>query len=245
MIIHSDIKGLEVVTAGYLSQDPILCDEIRNGKDFHADNQARFGLPNRTIAKVFVFKLIYGATDWGYANDSDFMDVSTNVKFWTDIIEEFYNKYPGIAKWHNEIVQTVMRTGFLTMPTGRVFTYPQSDVIQKMWYWRPKILNYPVQGTGADLVCIARVTADKRLRAAKLPVKWLWQSTVHDSMDIDYDHRLDKDLEMCYTIAKIIKESIEDVPQNFYRLFGKEFNLPFMADIGYGMNLTELTPIKL
>lgn len=119
------------------------------------------------------------------------------------------------------------------MPTGREFHFPRREVVDRLSYWRPKILNYPVQGTGADLVCIGRVTAWKRLRAADVPVTW--QSTVHDSLDID--------VKECYTIkvCEIVNKSIMDIPTNFYRLFGHEFNLPVNAEVYYGHSLGDLT----
>lgn len=214
-----------------------MMSEISSGFDSHSDNQKRFGLPDRRTAKIFVFKLIYGGTDFGYSVDPMFNHLSNSKKYWTKLIDEFYKKYAGVRKWHEKIVSEVVDTGRLVMPTGREYHYPVKDVIDRMWYWKPKILNYPVQGTGADLVCIGRVTAYKRLRSGSWPV--IWQSTVHDSLDIDV---LDNSLEVVYNICRIIDQSIKDIPTNFYRLFGVEFNLPISAEIQFGPNLanTEL-----
>lgn len=180
-----------------------------------------------------MFKLIYGGTAFGFSKQWEFQHISRSVKVWEELIEEFYNKYRGIRKWHDGLVRQVCSTGKLVMPTGREYPYPIKDVIDRLWYWKPKILNYPVQGTGADLVCIGRVTAWKRLRRAALSV--LWQSTVHDSLDID--------VEPCYTnsVCEILDKSICDIPLNFYRLFGQTFNLPIKAEIKYGLNLGALT----
>ena len=56
MIIQCDVKGLEVVTAAYLSQDTVLCGEIRDKVDIHEENRKRFELPTRLIAKTFKFR---------------------------------------------------------------------------------------------------------------------------------------------------------------------------------------------
>ena len=94
------------------------------------------------------------------------------------------------------------------------------------------------QGTGADLVCIGRVTAWKRLRQSSLPV--IWQSTVHDSLDLDVPH-LDIGGEPCYNIVcKVVDKAIRDIPTNFYRLFGVKFNVPISAEIKFGPSLGEL-----
>ena len=62
MLLNADAKQLEWICATYLSQDKVAIDEINNQVDQHADNQARFGLPSRLIAKTFVFRLIYGGS---------------------------------------------------------------------------------------------------------------------------------------------------------------------------------------
>jgi hypothetical protein len=117
------------------------------------------------------------------------------------------------------------------MPTGRVYQFPRADVAHREWFWRPKILNYPVQGLGADLVAIGRVTMWKRLRKLGIPV--LFQSTVHDSIDID--------CESCYNIrvVEIVKQSIIDIPTNFYRLFGVPFDLPLNSEVSVGPTLKD------
>jgi len=234
ILIHSDVKSLELVTAAYLSRDEILIEEIKSGLDIHALNQARFNLPERVIAKTFVFRLIYGGQAYSYAHDPAFTHVSSSQKYWQRVIDDFYTKYKTIAKWHQELVRTVLRDGQLVMPTGRVYSFPQADVANREWFWRPKILNYPVQGTGADLVAIGRVTAWKRLRKLGIPV--LWQATVHDSIDIDVDN----DLEVCYNIYKTVEKSIQDVPENFERLFNVKFDLPINSEITMGPSLEEM-----
>jgi len=58
MLVNVDASSLEVNCAAFLSQDPVLMDEILNGLDIHSRNQEAFGLPTRLIAKVLVFRLI-------------------------------------------------------------------------------------------------------------------------------------------------------------------------------------------
>lgn len=237
MLLVGDVKSLEVVTAAYLSKDDVLTREVLEGVDFHESNRVRFGLPNRTVAKRFKFKLIYGATAWGYANDSDFIDVSTSQDYWQGIINEYYGKYSGMQRWHRELVAQATRDGYWSSPTGRRYDYPSQDVVARMWYWRPKILNYPVQGLGADLVMIARISFARRIR--DLPGVLL-VGTVHDSIVVD----VDESLVSCYNIGKIMKASVADVPANFKRLFGVEFGLPLGCEIKVGKNLKQMESIE-
>lgn len=229
MLIVADVKSLEVVTCAFLSQDAILKEEVLAGVDFHESNRVRFGLPNRTVAKIFMFKLIYGATAWGYANDGDFIGVSTSEKFWQRIIDEFYGKYTGIAKWHVGLVNQATEKGCWDSPTGRTYIYPAQDVVSRLWFWRPKILNYPVQGLGADLVMLGRIAFWNRM--IKMQLACLPVSSVHDSIVVD------SPLELCYTIGKTLRESVEAIPNNFRKIFGTEFNLPLNAEIKCGKDL--------
>lgn len=60
MLINADVRGLEVVVAGELSQDKVLCQEIKDKVDIHEGNRDRFklgeGKPGRLIAKIFKFR---------------------------------------------------------------------------------------------------------------------------------------------------------------------------------------------
>src|ERR1022692_1067893 len=127
MLVNADWRGLEVLGAAYLSKCPVLSQELIEGVDLHARNQAMLGFPEgdkyRTLAKVFVFRLIYGGTGYSYAHDSGFSSISDKPGYWDDLIREFYSKYYGLKRWHDNIVEEVMRTGELTIPSGRVFKY--------------------------------------------------------------------------------------------------------------------------
>ena len=56
MLFQSDANALEIRVAAYLSQDEVLMQEIIDGVDLHTDNQKRFGLPTRLLAKVLNFR---------------------------------------------------------------------------------------------------------------------------------------------------------------------------------------------
>lgn len=236
MLIQADVKGLEVVACAYLSQDPVLCQEVRDGVDFHESNKQRFNLPTRVVAKRFKFKLIYGASAYGYEHDSDFLEVGYDQKKWQAVIDEYYAKYNGVARWHVDLVRMAAETGLYTSPTGREYNYPPSEVVSKQWFWRPKILNYPVQGLGADLVMIARVSFWNRLNKLSLPCIPIL--SVHDSIVVDTERK------NCYNIGKVMRESVRDVPRNFQKLFGKEFNLPLDAEIKVGHDLHNMEKIE-
>lgn len=226
MLLQADAKQLEWVGATYLSQDKVALEEIWNEVDQHADNQRRFGLPSRLIAKTFVFRLIYGGSAYSYANDPNFKDIG-GESFWQDVIDQFYGKYVGLRDWHTNILNEAKRERKLVMPTGRVYNYePDIKYGQAKWP-RTKILNYPVQGLGADLMSIARVSLRNRLKEKK---GVLLVNTVHDSIILDFDPKIwDNN-----SIVSLVDRCFNDVPANFKKMFGKEFNLPMRVECEVG-----------
>ena len=161
------------------------------------------------------------------------MGVSTNEKFWQKVVDEFYAKYTGLANWHTSLMQEATTTGMLRMPTGRIFKYHPTERRGDLVWPRTTILNYPVQGTGADIMCIARVSFARRFKAANITGSLI--STVHDSIVVDVaDNEVDR-------VCKMFHEVFNDIPMNFKRIFGKEFNLPARCEVEYGRNLKEMT----
>ena len=236
MLINCDAKALEIVCASFLSQDQVSCDEIRNNVDQHSANQERFKLPTRLIAKTFVFRLIYGGSAYSYANDPDFTEVSRSEKFWQGVIDEFYTKYKGISKWHSDLMSQATTTGMLRMPTGRIYNFNSTERNRDLVWPRTKILNYPVQGLGADVMTIARVSAFRRFKKEKIKGELI--STIHDSIVADVEnHEVER-------VCQLFTDVFRDIPMNFQRIFGVEFNLPTRCEVAYGPNKYDLTTVK-
>lgn len=231
LIINADAKQLqlEVNVAAYLSQDPILLEEVRNKVDIHEENRIRFGLPSRLIAKKFKFRLIYGGSAYSYANDPEFAEVKYNQRQWQDVIDEYYNKYKGLAGWHRSILQEVIRSGYLRMPTGRIFEYNRD---QRGNWPETTIKNYPVQGTGADIMSIIRISFRKKWLQNNIKGKRI--STVHDSIVVDVPSKeQDRVVQMFYDVYK-------EMPNNFEKLFKVKYNLPIFCEVSIGNNLYDL-----
>lgn len=250
MLVNCDVKGLEVVVAAELSGDAVLKQEIVDKVDIHEVNRDRFQLGGerfvageskdaadarkrgRLIAKIFKFRLIYGGSAYSYAHDSDFMEVSTSEQFWQGIIDEYYAKYTGVRRWHNAIIDSAKRDGYLEIPSGR--QYPiKPDYSKRGDPWPLTVIkNYPVQGFGADLVMLARLEAAKRLRASKL--ECLLISTIHDSIVADTP------TENVAEVGRILNDSVEAVPRICKQVFGYAFSLPLTAEVQYGPNKKEM-----
>ena len=232
MLVNADVKGLEVVVAAMLSGDKVLGAEIVDKQDTHGNNQRAFAFPDRITAKRFIFKLLYGATDYGFANDSDFIGVGYSVKQWAGVIEKFYGKYYGIDAWHKSLVYEAQSTGRIVIPSGRYF--PIRPDYNKRSAWPINIIkNYPVQGFGADLVALARCRIFQRL--GESGGQALIVNTVHDSIAIDCpSEEVDK-------VAEILYTGVCEIPALCKQIWGYNFSLPLTAEIKVGMNLADMT----
>lgn len=227
MIINCDAKQLEWVCAAFLSQDQVAIKEIWEGQDVHSLNQQAFGLPSRLVAKTYLFRLIYGGSAWSYANDPDFVDVGYTEEQWQEVIAATYRKYEGLGAWHVQLVRDVVDGGMIVMPTGRRYIFAPKDAVAL----RTQILNYPVQGLGADLMSIARVSLAKRMK--KLKLSSLLICTVHDSIVVDsVPDEVDQIVGLMFSV-------FDDIPANFEKLFGVKFNLPMRAEVSVGPNWEE------
>lgn len=231
MLINADFKGLEIVTAAELSRDEVLCQELILGEDIHSNNQNAFKLPSRLIAKVLKFRILYGGSAWSFANDPDFTSVSRSEKYWQEVIDNYYIKYKGIKSWHDSLLMTVMRTGYIEIPSGRYFPYKKDG-----YRWPlTTIKNYAVQGMGADLVKLARIDFYNKLIDSGL--EGLFVGTIHDSLVVDTPEK------NVYNISRMLKDSIESVPKLCKEHWDYDFNLPLTCEIMVGKNKKDMEEI--
>lgn len=237
MIVHVDAKQLEWVAAVYLSQDPIAMQEIIDAVDMHEINRSRFNLPERRIAKFFLFRLIFGGSAWAYANDPDFRHVSKSPKFWQRVIDEAYGKYKVLHETHEKWVTEVVRTGRLCVVTGREYLFsPYRDERGELKWPKTQILNYPVQGLGHDLMALVRIELFRLLRALHDPrIKLI--STVHDSIDVDVP------VDRIGIVVDCVNDAFRSAPERFKQWFKVDFNLPLRCEIFTGTNLKDLTEV--
>lgn len=217
-------------------------DELRAGLDIHGLNQKALNLPEgevgRLIAKIFIFRLMYGGSAYAYANDPLFMQVSTKEKYWQGVIDAFYDKYKGFRDWHRKIVRDATRDGFLIMPTGRQYDFELvRDYRGELKAPETTIKNYPVQGLGADVMSIARVSFKRRSDVSR--ITGVSVGTVHDSIVCDMPTR---EIEKT---ARLFHDVFNDLPANFKRVFNVEFDLPLRCEVKWGPNMMEMEEYKL
>lgn len=226
MIVNVDAKYLDWLSAVYLSNDQVGKEEIWKGSDLHTDNQKQFNLSSRLIAKVFLFRIIFGGTAYSFSLDPEFADNNFSVDEWEEVINKFYLKYKGVQAWHNELISKASKGIIIKIPTGRSWEYRmERDHRGELKLPIPKIKNYPVQGLEADLMMLARIPLYQRVK--KL-CDVLIVNTVHDSLMFDvHEDYVEK-------IINIIKEVFRSVPEFFEYYFKVPFDLPFRGEISVG-----------
>ncbi len=235
-ILQADAAQGEWRTVVELARDETALREILEGQDTHALNQVAFALPSRLIAKIYLFRTIFRGSGWAFANDNDFMHVSASPKFWDGVNEKFYKKYEGIDKLHHEWWDTVRSKKPLVGPLGRewfISLEPKPGREFKIPW--TTLSNYPVQGTFADVMTIARISAYNRLLKTKLRYKWI--STVHDSLVLDVHT---DDLQ---AVANILYEVFDDLRANIKKIFGYEWIVPMPCECKYGPNMKNTTKL--
>ena len=233
MLLQCDASQLEWRTALELSQDKVGIQEVLEGQDAHGNNQTAFGLPSRLIAKIFLFRTIFRGSGYAFANDPDFMHVSSSAKFWDGMNEKFYAKYHGLDAQHKTWSQLVASGKPIIGPLGRQWTIPMGrDYRGELKLPINALTNYPVQGTGADIMTIARISAYKRIKKAGIPCDFI--STVHDSIVVDTHIRFLEPL------AEIFDEVFRDIPKNIKHIFGYDWVVPMACESKYGPNMKDM-----
>jgi len=232
MIVNADVSGLELYVAADWYNDPVLKDELLNNKNIHEDNQARFKLPELVIAKIFVFRLLFGGTEFGFAQDSDFLSVGFSAKQWRTVIEQFYHKYPDIRKGQDRDIKFVKENGFLEIPSGRYFDFAPVKKHGETKWPESRIKNYPIQGGGADLVKLARIEAFRQFRESGMEGHFI--GTIHDSLKYDVP---EKNVD---ATVKILVDSIEKIPEMCYNRWSYKFSLPMRCKVYVGKNSADV-----
>jgi DNA polymerase I len=231
MLIQCDAAGLEWRILALLSGDQVAIRELNSGADLHSLNQAELQLPSRLIAKIFLFRTIYRGSGWAFAKDNDFKHVSDDPDFWDKKNEGFYSKYWEIDKCHQQWKSRVMNRQSITGPSGREWKIDLKPDGSPPW---TTLTNYPVQGTGADLMAIARVSLRNRLKTGKL--QSLLINTVHDSVITDSPK------EEVPVVAQLMHDTFNDLPKNMLKLWGITTPIAFPCEVKVGHNLGEMLP---
>ncbi|NBC29601.1 MAG: DNA polymerase I, partial [Spirochaetes bacterium] len=186
--VSADYAQIELVVLAHLSQDPGLLKAFREQKDVHRETGSMvFGIPSdevsseqRRIAKTINFGVMYGMSAFRLARDLEIPRADADA-----FMEAYFATYSGIKSFIDKTVAEAEENGYVRTLLGR--ERPLPDIRSKnrnVKQGAERIaVNTPIQGTAADIVKLAMLRIDRRLRAERRAGRLLLQ--VHDELILE------------------------------------------------------------
>lgn len=214
-IVSSDYSQIELRVLAHISGDKNMQAAFNADEDIHADTARRiFHLdddaeidPNmRRKAKAVNFGIVYGISDFGLANN-----IGVSRKEAKEIIDTYFQEYPGIKQWSDNIIEFAREHGYVETLAHRRRYLP--DIHAKNFNVRSfaerTAMNTPIQGSAADIIKIAMLHVQQALKDAGMQTRMLLQ--VHDELIFEVP---ENELDQVHTmIPKIMDSAMQlDVP---------------------------------
>jgi DNA polymerase-1 len=229
VLLAGDYSQIELRVLAHLSGDPVLVDAFRRGQDIHARTAEEVlgVLPleqtseHRRVAKMINFGIIYGLTGFGLGTR-----LGIEPREAQQYIDAYFRRYKGVKKFREALLRQVRRTGEARTLFGRVRPIPEinsQNAVQRNFAERTA-LNSPLQGTAADIIKLAMIRLDERLKKERLRTRMILQ--VHDELLFEVP---EAEVAHAQALVKATMERIE-FPA------GKEYSLtvPLVVELGTG-----------
>jgi DNA polymerase-1 len=212
----------------HFSQDPLLLDAYRTGKDIHTLTAAEvFELDPATMsketrarAKAVNFGIVYGISPFGLA-----AQLNIDQKTARAYIEKYFDRYKGVAAFIERTLDQVRRTQAVRTAFGRIRPIPdiQSRNPNQRGFAERTAINTPLQGTAADLIKLAMIRIDAEITRRHLRSQMTLQ--VHDELLFDV---LPEEAD---EMQQLVKSEMESAAY---------FSVPIVADVGLGDNWRDI-----
>ena len=215
VFLDADYSQIELRVLAHLSGDRKLIDAYKMEKDIHAITASQvFHVPfdqvtplQRRNAKAVNFGIVYGISSFGLAED-----LGISRKEAAEYIEQYYQTYPGIRSFLEGLVTSAREKGYSETMYGRRRPMPElksSNFMQRQFGERVA-KNAPIQGTAADIIKIAMIRVNRRLKQEKLRSRLILQ--VHDELLLE---TAKDELE---TVSRILEEEMTGAAKLAVRL---------------------------
>ena len=227
LIVSADYSQIELRIMAHLSCDSHLINAFRNNQDVHAITAAQiFGISpeevtadQRRIAKTANFGIMYGISAFGLSQRLGISRVESKK-----LIEDYFEKFPAISSFIEDTLAAARENGYVETLFGRRRYLPDinsSNGTVRSLAERTAI-NAPIQGTAADIIKLAMINVDRRLREEGLTSKMILQ--VHDELVFD---SIPEEID---TVEKIVVEEMEKV---------MTLSIPLTVECNHGNNWLE------
>lgn len=224
VFLSADYSQIELRLLAHLSGDEGLIAAFRSGEDFHAQTAARvFGVPveevtpeMRSHAKAVNFGIVYGQQAFGLGQSLHIPMAEAQ-----EMIDRYYRAYPGVREYLDRTVAEAHETGYAVTMFGRKRHIPElsSSNVNMRHFGERTAMNHPMQGSAADIIKLAMIRVEQRLRAEGLKSRMVIQ--VHDELDFECPN----------DEVERLTELVGDVMDNVV-----ELSVPLTADIQTGPN---------
>jgi DNA polymerase I len=228
VLISADYSQIELRLMAHFSEDPLLVHAFAEGQDIHTLTASEvFGIAPETMdkqtrdrAKAVNFGIVYGISPFGLAAQ---LGIEQNVA--RLYIETYFARYSGVRSYIDRLLEETRREQRVKTLFGRVRPIPdmQSRNANLRGFAERTAVNTPLQGTAADLIKIAMIRIDERLREEKLGARMTLQ--VHDELLFDVPEREVED------IKQLVRHEMETVIQ---------LKVPVLVDCGAGPNWRDM-----
>ena len=227
VFLSADYSQIELRLMAHFSQDPHMVEAFCSGQDVHAATAAKiFGVAiedvtkeQRRQAKTANFGIIYGISAFGLAQQLDCSRSEAKA-----LIDGYFAAFPGVIDYIEKQKELARQQGYAVTLFGRKRYLP--DIVSHNATVRSfaerNAVNSPIQGTAADIIKMAMVAINNRLKAEGLQTKMIMQ--VHDELNFNVPaNEVDR-----------VKDIVVSEMQNVVHL-----TVPLIADCGVGMNWLE------
>ena len=219
VFIDADYSQIELRVLAHISEDENMMNAFKNGEDIHKQAASKvLGIPleevtkqQRSHAKAVNFGIVYGISDFGLAGQ-----LGISKKEAKQYIESYLEKYSGIKKFMEDIVEKAKQQGYVETLFGRRRYIPElkSNNYMVRQFGSRVAMNMPIQGTAADIMKIAMIDVYNKLKEKNLKSRLILQ--IHDELIIEA-YKEEKE-----EVKEILKSSME----NAYKL-----KVPLIVDM--------------
>jgi DNA polymerase-1 len=226
VLLSADYSQIELRLMAHLSQDENMIDAFAHNEDIHLSTAAKiFKVPEnevtpgmRSKAKTANFGIIYGISSFGL---SQRLNISRTES--AALIQGYFSSFPGVKLYMENAVRRAKEKGYVETIMGRRRFLPDihsANAIVRGVAERNAI-NAPIQGSAADIIKLAMVNLQNKLRHNYRSYLIL---QVHDELILDVDvAEIEK-------IREIVRSEMEQV---------MKLRVPLVVDIGVGNNWLE------
>ncbi len=188
LLVDADYSQIELRLLAHMAGDERMIAAFTADEDIHtATASAVFGVPKEEVtaelrrqAKAVNFGIVYGIGAFSLSGD---LGISTAAA--KAYIDSYFATYPGIAAYLDAVVESAYEQGYSTTLYGRRRSIPELRVQNKVTrkFGERVAMNSPIQGTAADIMKIAMLRVDRRLREEELDARLVMQ--VHDELIVE------------------------------------------------------------